>query len=816
MNQFHCSLSRTMLFAGFFWYLYVVAAGFGYAAPSPPAPLPQWERGVTGGQLSVRFSPRGEIVAATLGRQQQPRAVQAGTRLAGCREVGEVVARALQNGAVQCTRQFAGAAAGQTATVVESFRPLSDSIRWEIEITGGQTPWSAPIETWLTWPEPAASKWWTAWADRRPGGGPAWEDPLVPAPFADRKLMYVAGGLTDQDNFIIPLAVLLDERHDAGLTVALSPEDLVLDMKLHVGRDGRMVFARNNHRLQSGRPVKFALDLVAHEADWRAGLGWMVARYRPYFDPPNPAVHEFAGCGAYSSHADISTPNRFMRMAFRANWKASFDFPYMGMFLPPTASDTEQWIDFKNQKNSIAAMREHSHRMRAMGFHVLNYFNVTECGANYRWPPPPRKAAADADLWRDSNDFLFYRVRPAILPGPDGKPIGSWCGCVAMDPGEPVYQDFLVEQARRHVEKLPESTGICIDRLDWLSMYNSSRDDGVSWVAGKPVRALAVSWRQIAPRIGRVMHEAGKVIYVNPLHAHLGWLRDVDGIYDEYGDYPCSLNRSGFLGVRKPVMAWTRDSAAVNAAPDAYFQRHLHMGAFLTAPLPGNDHTILPNVKADRYYLDYGPLLDALRGKRWVLKPRVIEVAVNKAKANLFEVPGGYVVPVTFGQAGRATVVLRGLPWLKGQQGFRAEMIRPGETKWSPLTTQERGGNLSIEIPLLRGCAMVKLAYAWIDPKVSWFSDTAALVLGTTLRDATLRYTLDGSMPTAASNAYSAPVRLQRTTVVRAAAFRNERRMGDVMSVEFVRLPPDAPAFAPAGGGFDGSVDVLSRGQRHL
>ena len=87
---------------------------------------------------------------------------------------------------------------------------------------------------------------------------------------------------------------------------------------------------------------------------------------------------------------------------------------------------------------------------------------------HYRYPPPPRRAASDADLWKNANDFLFYQVGDAILRGGDGKPIGSWEGCVAMDPGEPVYQKFLLDQARRHIEKLPETSGICIDRLDWL------------------------------------------------------------------------------------------------------------------------------------------------------------------------------------------------------------------------------------------------------------------------------------------------------------------------------------------------------------
>ena len=110
-----------------------------------------------------------------------------------------------------------------------------------------------------------------------------------------------------------------------------------------------------------------------------------------------------------------------MRMAFRVNWKASFDFPYMGMFVPPVASDTEEWTDFKKQKTSIAKMRTSAQELRRMGFYLLNYFNVTEFGAHTKFPPPPRKAANDEDLWKDSNDFLHYVMGKAILPGPTAR-----------------------------------------------------------------------------------------------------------------------------------------------------------------------------------------------------------------------------------------------------------------------------------------------------------------------------------------------------------------------------------------------------------
>ena len=53
--------------------------------------------------------------------------------------------------------------------------------------------------------------------------------------------------------------------------------------------------------------------------------------------------------------------------------------------------------------------------------------------------------------------------------------------------------------------------------------------------------------------------------------------------------------------------------------PDAYFQRNLYMGAFVTVPFPGNDHTITPDAAIEKYYLDYGMLLNALKGREWLV-----------------------------------------------------------------------------------------------------------------------------------------------------------------------------------------------------
>ena len=221
----------------------------------------------------------------------------------------------------------------------------------------------------------------------------------------------------------------------------------------------------------------------------------------------------------------------------------------MGMFLPPVANDNEKWTDDRNYQASITAMAEYSRRVRAEGFYVLNYFNVHEVGKNVKRSRLPRKTEADTDLWKDPTDFVFYKLGDAVLYDKAGNPDGAWEGGVLCDSGEPVYRQFFLEQARRHIEKLPQSSGICIDRMDFIRRYNLRRDDGVTWI-GKPVRSLVVSWHDLMSKLGPLMHDAGKVIYCNPLYRRVDLLRHQDGIYDEFGQVPFSLNLCSLMGLR--------------------------------------------------------------------------------------------------------------------------------------------------------------------------------------------------------------------------------------------------------------------------
>lgn len=709
-----------------------------------------YEFQIQGMVLSINAS--GEINRIGFSANKQVREVRALTRLTGCEPAGRVKITRSQD-QVSFRRKWVSNSTGNSCILTDRFRPGKGSIRWEIEITGLEGPWTTPIESRLIYPDSVNAKFWTAWGDPRLGeikkqspdrqsslgilpsditGN--WSDPLIPVPFINDTIWYGAppysyenprlGFCPFQGNlFGIPMVTISEDQDDIGLSLILSPEDTLLDLSLRTNTSGELIFSRDYHRISSAKTIRFHLDLVAHESGWRGGLRWMTANYPAYFDPNIPLADEIAGTGAYSSLEKAFDLEKMKKMAFGVNWKASFDFPYMGMYIPPVESDTTRWNRYGGGTTSIRDMREYSTHMKKQGFHVLSYFNVTEFGASITDPAPARKAVEEKDLWRNADDFLYYKLADAILHVPDAvtrdklsfyprsRPKGpyyTWGDGIIMDPGEPVYQEFLLDQAKKHIEMIPDAEGICIDRMDWLRMYNEERDDSVSWFGNQPTRSLLMSWHSLLNQLGPLMHKSGKVIFINNHDKRIDLLRQTDGFFDEftYGGSP--LNLTALMGVRRPVLGWTSEEKNLRPDPDAFFQRYMHLGVYPMAPFPGNDHSLLPGEWVDRQYLDYGPLLQTMKGKKWALEPHCIEVADKNAKANLFEVPGGWVIPVTFGpKEGVVTVIIRNMPLMKGN--LFAEALFPGSDKPESLTIERKGEEIRITLNTQRGCGMVRI-----------------------------------------------------------------------------------------------------------
>ena len=690
----------------------------------------------------VKLSADGEIIGTTIGRADI--ATRGRANLANCVQAGETKVVKSPGGGVSFTRILRHRS-GQTCLVTERFSPTKTSVRWELEVVSSAVyPWTTPLALELEWPATEKTRFWTAWVngnlwdDAAPAvaqgdlaskipNGDDWGDPLVPMPLMNNSWDYGPMPLmndsgdhgNDKGSICIPLASVLEPAADIGLSLVVAPDQPLLWLQLVTKPDGTLCFRHNLLRLGGGRKVTFVADIVAHEADWRGGLRWMSTRYAGYFDPPNPNAGEMGGTASYSRHCGPLEPSeveRLKKMAYRCNWVASFDWPYLGMFLPPVSpwksaghDSSGRSIPALVRKVSYRSMNDCYREGSTHGFYSLGYFNVTEFGSQISGPAAVRKDLVEKDWWTDANTYLFRRMPDAVV-GPNMIP--SWSGSVVMDPGVASFQRHLLEQAQRQVEKLPAGAGIAIDEMIWLSRVNFApgADDGAGcYEGGRPGRLLGLGWIDLLGKLGPLMHRAGKVIFVNCcLNGHrLDYMRDVDGFYDEYGDLGYSLNGSSLLALRKPALMWTHSADAIRPDSDSYFQRHLYMGAFPTAPFPGNDHTVTPDPAVDRLYLDYGPLLDAIRGKKWVLAPHCVEVAGGRAKVNLFEVPGGYALPVTFaGKAKTVTVTVRNV---SGLDRVHIEAWQPGSEAPGPVTSSFNDGVLELTVPIKHGCSMVRI-----------------------------------------------------------------------------------------------------------
>ncbi len=707
--------------------------------------------------LIVGISEKGDITSIIRSDGVKISPFHLSNELHGCKIVGETHSRKCEDGSFVIEKKLINDSLQASCILTEHFIPSPNSIRCELTIKGEGKPWGTRIDTKLTYPnQPAETKIWTTWGAPQfdslmvqgnlktdltkiepPASDRAhyWIDPLVPVPFVNATYFYGApyfqyenmavGFIPSQENLIsIPFVSVFEENKDAGLTIALSPEDNIINLTMKTTADGTITFSRLHNRISPENTIKFSFDLIAHQNDWRCGLAWMKDTYPDFFLPKNPLANQMGGTAAYSSYSMESMNfdvEKMKKMAFTVNWQASFDFPYMGMYLPPLQRN-EKWKRFGGDMITINGMDDFAKKYREMGFYVLNYFNVTEFGSNVKSPPSSIiTPKPDSELWKDCNDILYSKFKKAILPIPENSikepkfknsavpvPFYTWENGIAMDCGDSVYSSFLLEQARRHVKEIPNSFGICIDRFDWFRMFNEREDDGISWFEGKPVRSLISSWKKLSPKLSSIMHGANKVIFANNHDKRIDLLGDVDGLFDEFSYCGNSLNLTSFMCISKSALGWTDEAGTVRKeGGDSFFQKYLYMGIFPMCPFPNNDHSISPSPDVDQAYLDYGPLMKLMQGREWVLQPHVVSVSDHLAKVNIFKIRGGFSIPVVYAKSDVIEVKVINLNGLNDLISCQA--LYPGTEKPVNIKYKTIGKTIILSVPVKGGCAMVYL-----------------------------------------------------------------------------------------------------------
>ncbi len=721
------------------------------------------DRVVKSPNVEITLSPEGQITSLYLPESGLTRQMSGAVELEDC-EIISVSSAKVSGGGFIFVKQMKHTPSSNTCTVTDIFTPTENSVKWEVIIEGDNEDWSTTISNNMAYISTESVEHWLPWADPRgdisEGGTEnkqianaildagdlsrfnSWANPLVTLPLQDHlwhfgspRYEYEQPGALycpfRGDVVTIPMITFLEKSNDVGVSFVASIDDLILDLTMETTEQGGVKFSHFNHRIGPENTISFTVDIAAHKADWRDAMAWTFNRYTEYFMPENPLAQKIAGTGAYSNSDKPFDVDKMKKMEFGINWRASFDFPYMGMFIPPVETKDEIWGSFVRQREkgtikakptSINVMQDYCRRMDECDFHVLSYFNVTEFGTQIQYPRPASDRKEGDPLWWSANDYLYENLADAMLLAPEkqvavtdkgtnssypGMPYWTWEMAVAMDPGVESYQNFIVDQAERTVKNLPNSYGICIDRMDWTRFYNHATDDGVSWMGDQAVGSMHVSWHSIMDRLHEVFHSNNKVIFVNNHVKRIDQLRYVDGIFDEFTYAGSPTNTIGLMCTHKPALGWMSNDSQLKPDPDEVMQKYLFLGIYPMCPFPGNDHSMLPTEFADKVYLDYGPLLKLLKGKEWVFKSHVIEAVDNAAMVNLFKTFEGYTVPVMYAQSPSVDVIIRDPELTSGD--LKVLAFYPGNEVGVPVKYTQANGELKISTGVERNCAMLKI-----------------------------------------------------------------------------------------------------------
>ena len=694
-----------------------------------------------------------------------------------------------------------------SVSTLESVPPaakgLPSAISWRLDVTSAApAPWRTAV-THVFASAAGASHIWT------PRGGntskaASWEDTLrmtdaARAP-AGHRTQYGQGFLFDdaagREVSPVPAAVLAFATANSGVGIMQALDDSLFGVTTDVTPHSATL-TRYYNREGEGRTVSLGVFLVPLlGVDWRPLFLWARGALPRFFlsstllaaatappppsqvatkPLPHPHAHSLAttpprpvpavvrtGLGLYSC-ANIEDMNvtAIQEAGATHNWDARFEWPYIGMYLPPIVPPDASWTSNlgSGEEPDCGTGWRHGQLVNtsfiarayanagAQGITTLTYFNLVEYGENFVCPLPPPITPNPQNDWRNSSQFAADHFPLAPWPGCPGT---GWQGGVDLNPADPAFAAFLVAQAQLHVTALgSDFRGFAIDRFDhtsqWYMNAPASVDDGLAW-CGVPCTLLLTGFSAALARVAAVVYSApGALMTGNFVGAQrVDVLQHIDGIMEEDYEAHAQLVMTSGLATTgmAPCMIWTYSASEVaNFLPnaDAYFAQHVLLRAAPFAPVRGNDHSIQPaqdpTGAVQALYAAWAPMFVAYAGGCWWLtsQPVRAEAAQGNIDAaalllNAFTTGGGctdvstasgtgpvaaviaVAVSPAFSSAPGDAVVLSLADAFDGEPPAACDSIVPGGS-WAPVALPHWDGvrwRFDAPLPLARGAVMLR------------------------------------------------------------------------------------------------------------
>ena len=432
---------------------------------------------------------------ATLGdTTATPQVINASIAACGAEGTGACVSRWLR---VVAQRSNASCCDVYELRAVTRFLPtasaapgrLPSSVEWRLDVTSAAPlPFRTTVTHLLNASAAAAAnasdvRFWAPRGGNATAGAP-WEDALRMTTAASRpetgiRTQYGSNMLFDdvegREVAPVPAAVLAYASARAGVGLVAALDDPVFGASVDVAASGAAIRHYYN-RQGEGRTVSLGVHLVpiAGGADWRPLFLWCRGAMPRFFlsstllaaaaagaatgakpaaaplppplsqrapPPPPPPPQVTTGLGLYSC-ANIEDMNltQLRQSGATHNWDAHFQWPYIGMYLPPILPPNASWASNlgpgeepncgagwrHGQLVNYSMIRDANVRSMAAGITTLTYFNMVEYGENFACPLPPPVSPPPPNDWLNSSLFAADHMPDSPMPGCPNTGVAKW------------------------------------------------------------------------------------------------------------------------------------------------------------------------------------------------------------------------------------------------------------------------------------------------------------------------------------------------------------------------------------------------------
>lgn len=434
----------------------------------------------------------------------------------------------------------------------------------------------------------------------------------------------------------IPLMDVYSSSYGLGMALA-APLDMLKPELVFVTdkKNSRLKLSYGNIGLRKGKEWRTSLLLYPHKGDWREALGWFNKKYKSYFLPNNPKIIEQEGAMYYGT---VTVPEKTLKSWVKTmgvKWTEVCCNRIFGEYSHSGGKwDFDMLWHKTEQPQKIVKdltrgkVRKYLRMLKNNGVASFMYYNFGECCA-----------ALANEKFKDSVIYHDHGVRSAWMFRDRVR------GNVTMNPDvNQAWGKEMLRQAEELFDVYEDLDGLFIDQLCYHS-YDYSRDDGHTLVENAPVFDTHRTSMEMMEKLGALMRRRGKTSFANgPYNIEI--MKYIDGIMSEGS--MAGLAKYSYMCLEKPVMILTY--GLFGEAFERVLKACLKYGAFPSAPWH-HDNSFAPDPPEKppketlELYRKYLPLIEHLRGRKWVLSSNSVEFP-DGLDGNIFErLGGGYVIP---------------------------------------------------------------------------------------------------------------------------------------------------------------------------